>query len=114
MPIQEASPIVGSGCKLQQLLDVQPAKIKATVYALEFNPDIAVRAFDLPEMTLFRPASGTTQCHYPDSAANDQEVADDLAGKGFTGDERPEGLTPMVAAAWHESTTHDTTYRTPR
>ena len=62
----------------------------------------------------FRPASGTTQCHYPDSAANDQEVADDLAGKGFTGDERPEGLTPMVAAAWHESTTHDTTYRTPR
>ena len=55
-PIQEASPIVGSGCKLQQLLDVQPAKIKATVYAFEFNPDIAVRAFDLPEMTL--PALG--------------------------------------------------------
>ena len=46
----------GSGCKSQELLDVQHAEIETAVYEFEFKPDVPVRAFDLPEMTL--PALG--------------------------------------------------------
>ena len=42
----------GSGCKSQELLDVQHAEIETAVYEFEFKPDVPVRAFDLPEMTL--------------------------------------------------------------